>query len=385
MPGYTLDAESIQKLEDALLKLGQLDPLIFDTVTRRWFNSPPPTWQIVKVTSTTLDSNGCYPAIVEYWRPRLQTWFDDKSPCKLLPANGETLTLGVRYLARATERELGLTGEVVWVTMCCECLVVWGFAFYNITFSSSSYNNVTRPRGIAAIYNALRATTTTVGGSNVSGFTKGNDGEVFELLNEGPRNLTLNYDSSSSSSGNKIFTPTLMDKTLVPNESVLLKYDVTQDSGDGGWVIAEQQATAAVLGYGTPSATAPPGTLYLDTSVAGYALYVSNGLGSWSSLSLRDMLSSQAYVEGLITGTVTLSAIGVWNKVQGTGPYTITLNSGMGIFFKGGFCGLRMDYSLTGTITIVDSNGRFSLTRVAGQMATFFFDGTDWFINSASP
>lgn len=119
MPGYTLDADSIHTLENALLKLGQLEPAIFENVIRRWYNTPVPCWQFVKVTDGTLDSKGRYDAVVQYYYPERDEWVADESTCKLKAANGETLTYGIRYEARATEYENGTSGKVVWVTMCC--------------------------------------------------------------------------------------------------------------------------------------------------------------------------------------------------------------------------------------------------------------------------
>lgn len=366
--GYTLDAESIKTLQDALEKLGQLNPAIFETQIRRWFNTPPPTWQIIKVTDGTPDSNGRYDAIPQYYIPRTDTWIDDKGTCKLLPCNGETLTEDVRYLARATEREEGATGKVVWVTMCCGGTSQYVSFAANFNASQNNYNF------LSATYNWFKLNAT----ANVSftGFANGSSGRWFELTNTSTtgNTVTLANESGSSSAANRISTPDGTSLKINPLESVLLKYDAVTSR----WLVGERPYNGfpVATGFGAPITTPATGSLYLDLTAT--VLYVFLG-GLWFDLSSRDRVSQRAYVETTINGVSTVSGSGLWYNVI-AGPYTITLGT-LSHSLDGAFAGFRVSYDATGTITFTDSGGSFTTTRVAGEIIEFMYENDGAFID----
>jgi len=69
--------------------------------------------QTCRVTSTTLDSNNNYPAVVTQWSQPTSAWVDFVA-VKLKPANGESLTSGTRYDAYLAGENT--TGELVYLT-----------------------------------------------------------------------------------------------------------------------------------------------------------------------------------------------------------------------------------------------------------------------------
>jgi len=62
------------------------------------------------------------------------------------------------------------------------------------------------------------------------------DGRIVRLFNVGSANLTLKHNSASSTAANRLYSVTLLDIVLAPNDYAELVYDNTSNgSGAAGW------------------------------------------------------------------------------------------------------------------------------------------------------
>lgn len=199
--------------------------------------------------------------------------------------------------------------------------------------------------------------------------------------------ITIPHQSGSSSAGNQVDTPYGQSVVIPPGETIKLKHDT---SGTGRWKFAERPATLVESGAGTPSHTAPQGTLYFETIVEN--VYVNtDGSTTWRLVAgpsvHYDRLSSQTYSETSITGNTTLtygSHGDAWNRCSGSGPYTVT-------FFTpsaGFFIGLIAATTLTGTVTLSGSfdtpdGQKSSLELKAGWSYEFMGLSSRWRMVSA--
>lgn len=108
--------------------------------------------------------------------------------------------------------------------------IVYSTAFLQPVLSTGNANNV----GVTNTYNRIIPTTT--GNFAVTGFAGGVNGMLIVVSYTGTDNMTIANNSSSSASGNKIFTSTGADVATTGRGCFNFIYDATADSGNGGWI-----------------------------------------------------------------------------------------------------------------------------------------------------
>jgi hypothetical protein len=170
--------------------------------------------------------------------------------------------------------------------------------------------------------------------TEITGFSGGTNGKLITIHNANANSLIIANDSPSSSSGNKIYTGSGSNLTLLTNSSILLQYDsdssvwrIIGGSGGGG------SSGAAGLTYQITST--PLGTLKVGMPVywngTNYAPANANTNTKIPTAIVKELNANDYTVQ--FGGTLTLTNI-EWNEITNvTGG--LSTSSGSNIYFLG--------------------------------------------------